>query len=381
MDSPKPETEASPTITKPVVVDSKLMHQKFVDIMSNQTSDVHIVQFIFERENGVTKIPANKAVLAASSAVFDAMLFGDLREDGDVPIVDATPEAFKEFLQLFYGQVELTMHNIADVLKLVDKYGVVNCSTNCVEFLKQNLTTDDILWGLHLAVKYHFDDLREHCKLEIQRNYFKVFDMINFDKDNNIKLCTSSNIRLSQTELENILLHVFPIAKNVISTLSRSNIFPITLSSEQLDSDSWVKNNESIMFSLDASLFLTEIFCSKIGTSDETPSNASRRFDIYIGEKSNLKDWDYKKLYAARIEIGPGKYRIKLPSPIAIKPNYVYGIIFEMMPYSQVLTFKSTIPDSAVELAPGVKISFQPTSSQQEHSLISKLYFTHSTEN
>lgn len=273
------------------------------------------------------------------------------------------------------------MHNIADVLKLVDKYGVVNCSTNCVEFLKQNLTTDDILWGLHLAVKYHFDDLREHCKLEIQRNYFKVFDMINFDKDNNIKLCTSSNIRLSQTELENILLHVFPIAKNVISTLSRSNIFPITLSSEQLDSDSWVKNNESIMFSLDASLFLTEIFCSKIGTSDETPSNASRRFDIYIGEKSNLKDWDYKKLYAARIEIGPGKYRIKLPSPIAIKPNYVYGIIFEMMPYSQVLTFKSTIPDSAVELAPGVKISFQPTSSQQEHSLISKLYFTHSTEN
>lgn len=381
MDSPKPETEASPTITKPVVGDSKLMHQKFVDIMSNQTSDVHIVQFIFERENGVTKIPANKAVLAASSAVFDAMLFGDLREDGDVPIVDATPEAFKEFLQLFYGQVELTMHNIADVLKLVDKYGVVNCSTNCVEFLKQNLTTDDILWGLHLAVKYHFDDLREHCKLEIQRNYFKVFDMINFDKDNNIKLCTSSNIRLSQTELENILLHVFPIAKNVISTLSRSNIFPITLSSEQLDSDSWVKNNESIMFSLDASLFLTEIFCSKIGTSDETPSNASRRFDIYIGEKSNLKDWDYKKLYAARIEIGPGKYRIKLPSPIAIKPNYVYGIIFEMMPYSQVLTFKSTIPDSAVELAPGVKISFQPTSSQQEHSLISKLYFTHSTEN
>lgn len=381
MDSPKPETEASPTITKPVVGDSKLMHQKFVDIMSNQTSDVHIVQFIFERENGVTKIPANKAVLAASSAVFDAMLFGDLREDGDVPIVDATPEAFKEFLQLFYGQVELTMHNIADVLKLVDKYGVVNCSTNCVEFLKQNLTTDDILWGLHLAVKYHFDDLREHCKLEIQRNYFKVFDMINFDKDNNIKLCTSSNIRLSQTELENILLHVFPIAKNVISTLSRSNIFPITLSSEQLDSDSWVKNNESTMFSLDASLFLTEIFCSKIGTSDETPSNASRRFDIYIGEKSNLKDWDYKKLYAARIEIGPGKYRIKLPSPIAIKPNYVYGIIFEMMPYSQVLTFKSTIPDSAVELAPGVKISFQPTSSQQEHSLISKLYFTHSTEN
>lgn len=381
MDSPKPETEASPTITKPVVGDSKLMHQKFVDIMSNQTSDVHIVQFIFERENGVTKIPANKAVLAASSAVFDAMLFGDLWEDGDVPIVDATPEAFKEFLQLFYGQVELTMHNIADVLKLVDKYGVVNCSTNCVEFLKQNLTTDDILWGLHLAVKYHFDDLREHCKLEIQRNYFKVFDMINFDKDNNIKLCTSSNIRLSQTELENILLNVFPIAKNVISTLSRSNIFPITLSSEQLDSDSWVKNNESIMFSLDASLFLTEIFCSKIGTSDETPSNASRRFDIYIGEKSNLKDWDYKKLYAARIEIGPGKYRIKLPSPIAIKPNYVYGIIFEMMPYSQVLTFKSTIPDSAVELAPGVKISFQPTSSQQEHSLISKLYFTHSTEN
>lgn len=60
------------------------------------------VNFLFKNEGKAVKVPANKAILAALSPVFRAMFFGQLQEKGDVDIVDATSDGFKEFLQLFY---------------------------------------------------------------------------------------------------------------------------------------------------------------------------------------------------------------------------------------------------------------------------------------
>lgn len=366
MDTPKPEAEVSPAITKPE--DCKSMSQKFVDTMINQTSDV---QFVFEGENGIVKVPSRKAVLAASSSVFNAMFNGDLKEKGDIEIVDASPEAFEEFLQLFYGQVKLTMNNIADVLKLVDKYNVADCLPACADFLKQNLTIDDILWGLHLAMKFHLNGLKEICEMEMAKNYKKVFDMINFVEGDNGELCNSSKLRLSQTELESILPYVFAIAKNTISTLFKRDIFPITLSSEQYAPTN-VNKNETILFSLDAKLFLTDIFCSK--------ASPGKSFDMFIDEKLDLFKWDYERIYTTKIELCGKETRVKLPNSIAIKPNYIYAITFRMDSHSWVVSSKSMIPDSAVELAPGVNISF-PQKSPYKHSLIFKLYFTNTTEN
>lgn len=72
------------------------MFQKFMEIIMKKTPDVH---FIFEEDNDTVKLPAHKDVLAASSKVFDAMFNGELKEEGDVNIVDASSAAFKE---LFY---------------------------------------------------------------------------------------------------------------------------------------------------------------------------------------------------------------------------------------------------------------------------------------
>lgn len=112
------------------------------------------VCFIFDVENDVLRLPANKGILAATSPAFDAMFNGDLKEHGDVKIVDVSPAAFKEFLQLMHGKkARLTLNNIAEVLKLVDKYDAVNCLFTCINFSKKNLTIDNIVRGLHLAIK------------------------------------------------------------------------------------------------------------------------------------------------------------------------------------------------------------------------------------
>lgn len=49
------------------------------------------VQFIFNFDEKTMKLPAHKDVLVASSPVFNAMFNGELKEKGNVEIVDATP--------------------------------------------------------------------------------------------------------------------------------------------------------------------------------------------------------------------------------------------------------------------------------------------------
>lgn len=70
------------------------MYQRFVDIINGKTADV---RFIFEGIDDNVEIAAHKDILAASSPIFNNIFNSELRSD--VLVVDASPEAFKEFLQ------------------------------------------------------------------------------------------------------------------------------------------------------------------------------------------------------------------------------------------------------------------------------------------
>lgn len=82
----------------------------------SKTADVY---FTFEpsTNNGSDiRIGAHKNLLAATSDVFKAMLYGELKETGDIRLTDVSDAAFKEFLQYFYQcTVKLTAENITEV--------------------------------------------------------------------------------------------------------------------------------------------------------------------------------------------------------------------------------------------------------------------------
>lgn len=99
-------------------------------------------------------------MLAATSDVFDAMFYGDLKMKGEVEIPDFTASAFKEFLQFFYkSQIELTEENISEVMDLGNKYNVPKSAEACVRFLKRTLTNENMCNGLYLALLYEKPDL------------------------------------------------------------------------------------------------------------------------------------------------------------------------------------------------------------------------------
>jgi len=64
-----------------------------------------------------------------------------LPEKGDVKIVDARADEFKEFLQFFYlDEVKLSMENIQTVVTLADKYDVLDYVNASAGLLKSLLT-------------------------------------------------------------------------------------------------------------------------------------------------------------------------------------------------------------------------------------------------
>lgn len=383
------ETEEVQSIEEQKIYSKDLLVQRFVDLMRTKHADI---QFTFERDDDIVKIPAHKDVLASLSPVFNAMFNGDLREDGDVKIVDAKPAIFEVFLQFFYGsQVNLTLDNISDVLDLIDKYDVADVATVCVDFLKNHLKIDDILWGLHLAIKFNLLDLKEYCKSKIQENHEKIFSMFTFDEYDNIMLCTADkNKRLLEIDVDNIMPHVFVVSRDIISKITvrinqlqkKRNFFSISLSNGEMNTTQKLTNNETIIFSVDVGMLLTDIFCSKIYTynySQREYEISTSIFELMIEEKPDFFGWDAKTLYTTQIVIGDEEIHHKHLSPIVIKPNVFYAITLksDIQSHGTFHTCNITIPNESISIAPGVNISFPYRNPKRTHSLISRMYFAH----
>lgn len=118
------------------------------------SSDVH---FLLRTKNGGTcEIPAHKAILASRSTVFERMFWGNLNEGPIVNISDVDAAAFCEFLQFFYlAELDLSVGNIAEVLKLVDKYDVTECFPLCESFLERTVTITVVYLYYELALSFN----------------------------------------------------------------------------------------------------------------------------------------------------------------------------------------------------------------------------------
>lgn len=147
-------------------------------LFANPTANAD-VHFVFPDENET--IGAHKCLLAMASPVFQSMFFGQLKERGDIRIVDATPHAFREFLQFFYcDKIELTQENIHEVLTLADKYdvaGLMNLAGIYLEFLLNNQT---VCWVYELAIMFGLSHLVVLCSERISAETGAVLGTVGF---------------------------------------------------------------------------------------------------------------------------------------------------------------------------------------------------------
>lgn len=141
--------------------------------LDSSTADAHF-QFVLNAD--IREIPVHKIILADESEVFYSMFYGGIKETNSILIVDATYDAFLEFVQFFYlSKVGLTLENIADVMYLINKYVVPQFFDLCENFLIENLPLYKIWFAIDLAVLYNRKELKESCMQKVCGNMFDVF--------------------------------------------------------------------------------------------------------------------------------------------------------------------------------------------------------------
>lgn len=348
---------------------NNLMHQIFQKMMKSKTPDV---QFIFEGkdDNETVKISAHKDVLAAMSPVFDSMFNGELKEKGDVKIVDASAAAFEEFLQFFYeDQVKLTMEHIGDVLNLAHKYDVTDCFQMAIAFLKNHLNSENLIWGLHLAFKYESEDLKVFCKRKIGKNP-KALDVFKADGGDMPK-----KMLFSSTALQSALFEALSIANEVITKQSedierlRSKcVLQFVVSKRTAYIDKQITPSETIKLwpkDYNKSLWLSEIHFAKVfrqGMNKMEPFHLEGT--IMIEDRNG-------SIFEKQFGMKSNEDYIKLPEPIHFNPvgNFpCYTITIK----PSVCGYPSAIEDKNVNVAFKDKLAMWE---DLKYSLIDRLYF------
>lgn len=169
-------SEWKPRFDELVALNKKIANNLFAKIFNQKTVDVH---FVFECDG--ERIPTHKSLLAAASPVFHAMFYGQLKEQGDIKIVDISSTAFKEFLQFFYEKpAKLTMQNIVEILNYINKYEVIECMSICEKFLQSHLTPSNVCWNVHLVQLYNLKHLQRDCEIKVCEMSSEVFGSNSF---------------------------------------------------------------------------------------------------------------------------------------------------------------------------------------------------------
>ncbi|ESO05924.1 hypothetical protein HELRODRAFT_93853 [Helobdella robusta] len=129
---------------------------------------------LFERSNfsdftlcvGERMFHVHKAILAARSAVFNAMFEHEMKErkQNKVDVPDVDPEAMAELLRYIYTGKAPNLNKMADyLLAVADKYALDRLKVMCEEALCNSLTVETVSDVFVLADLHSADQLKTHA--------------------------------------------------------------------------------------------------------------------------------------------------------------------------------------------------------------------------
>ena len=156
-------------------------------------------------DNKCVVVPAHSYILAISSPIFFNMLTGESRNRKTiVPIADCDPEIFQVFLRYLYSEeLELTLDCLQDLVHLASKYSVSSLVERCVEFMKDNLNTSNVLVVLQCSELLEDKALQKRCWniVDLQENeVIKADSFFNLDKDFMLEFLQRDSLVVQEVE-------------------------------------------------------------------------------------------------------------------------------------------------------------------------------------
>ncbi|XP_025127537.1 BTB/POZ domain-containing protein 1 isoform X4 [Bubalus kerabau] len=155
---------------------------------------------------GPQRIPAHRFVLAAGSAVFDAMFNGGMATtSAEIELPDVEPAAFLALLRFLYSdEVQIGPETVMTTLYTAKKYAVPALEAHCVEFLTKHLRADNAFMLLTQARLFDEPQLASLCLDTIDKN---TMDAISAEGFTDIDIGPAQSGILSDREVVNLFLH------------------------------------------------------------------------------------------------------------------------------------------------------------------------------
>ncbi|XP_067105427.1 BTB/POZ domain-containing protein 1-like isoform X1 [Osmerus mordax] len=163
------------------------LKERFAFLFNNELlSDV---RFIVGKGRQAQRIPAHKFVLAAGSAVFDAMFNGGMATtSAEIELPDVEPAAFLALLRFLYSdEVHIGPETVMTTLYTAKKYAVPALEGHCVDFLTKHLRADNAFMLLTQARLFDEPQLASLCLDTIDKS---TADAINAEGFTDIDLDT-----------------------------------------------------------------------------------------------------------------------------------------------------------------------------------------------
>jgi len=124
--------------------------------------------FVVSKGDKKESIPAHRIVLAASSRLFEAMLYPLKGTDGErakisLPVViqvkDTDPAAFKILLQCLYtDHIELDASKLPDLINLAQKYQIEKLQLACSDYMEKDISAENVCELFEIAPKLLGDE-------------------------------------------------------------------------------------------------------------------------------------------------------------------------------------------------------------------------------
>ena len=171
-------------------------------------ADVH---FVVGKGIPPMRIPAHKFVLSIGSAVFDAMFNGKMAtDDEDIELPDVEPAAFLALLRFLYtDEVQIGPETVMTTLYTAKKYAVPALEKQCVDFLKQHLSSDNAFMLLTQACLFDESVLAQMCLDTIDKNTVDALaaeGFLDIDYDTLCKVLERDTLRVREVVLFNAVV-------------------------------------------------------------------------------------------------------------------------------------------------------------------------------
>lgn len=125
-------------------------------------------------------LEAHKAILSASSPVFQSMFHHNLKEKESsvIYIEDMSKESCLALLSYLYGDIkqgEFWKHRLA-LLGAANKYGITDLKNACEESLLEDISSVNVLERLQEAWLYQLNKLKKGCLMYLF-DFGKIYDV------------------------------------------------------------------------------------------------------------------------------------------------------------------------------------------------------------